>query len=976
MKTKKLFSKTFIAAVIALFVGFGSVFGGQGLIRAMNPGTADEENTQEERQISHQRMLLDNLMAMGTFKVDGGIDFTLEDETMLNVGLNVDGDIADFNDIKLQGDASLYLNGINLSADFSYMKEDKNNQEDKGTIYFSYKENNFYLETQHILDFIDMLPSEYGIELNLPDELKNLDLITITNKIEGMEEKESTNGDIYFVLPLSETIDLFVKSDKDYNFKGIRTDEITYKGNKIKLNFDLAKTDDVEFVVPNKAQYQNFKPIFNIFKSVYNFINEKQNNLNIAAKVEKFDETSEQYNAFVDADIDLGYDVEAKSFQAEATLHENDRNHVVGLLYEDDTAYLDIRATKISIEFSTITSTLAYIGEQFNLDFTGKIMDMVSELISSDKLTSMREGIKDLVGAIQIDENSFSIELDLDALGLDMGKITPVITFGEDHLESISIHDLKIKGYKASVDLTFGSYIHRDINKEEYVAFEPALTIIEAIIPLLDQKDFRIEFNALVESSEAGVKDITVDGGLQFNISEQGFGYGQVTIVDRDEYRHNIKADMKTKDEFLFSYNDTLNGKFSSKTLKELYSLVSDIINNPDEHFIELFGELMEGMKNTPIGRVLDGDYLALLETQLINSIEIDETHIHLNVSLAIIGMDDKSIDVDVFYHADYENEKAYLDGVKISNFVIDNTTITFEAFLKEFDPSKESERLDPYQEYLDFSDIKVLLQLGVNTSKFEYFHFSATLNLNFKIIVDINKDIAIDIKIRNNKGKVQVAAEIDNIPIINIPLVLNLNANKSYTSTNGRSAAFYFDEDTIYTKRVDDVKDGLIFAKNYYVTYGATYDTDYFLDNIAEIMLRDLLGVNEDMMDDIIGNTSSEQSSTQIEYEKILKDFKFDSDAGKFTFKIDLYSLTHVSLLQTLDLIVYEDKQTEQLSGLEIKTTVHLLININIKLSLTTVEKDTELKDSNRITALENWAASREGAAKNSFVQISKVKH
>ena len=276
MKTKKLFSKTFIAAVIALFVGFGSVFGGQGLIRAMNPGTADEENTQEERQISHQRMLLDNLMAMGTFKVDGGIDFTLEDETMLNVGLNVDGDIADFNNIKLQGDASLYLNGINLSADFAYMKEDKNNQEDKGTIYFSYKENNFYLETQHILDFIDMLPSEYGIELNLPDELKNLDLITITNKIEGMEEKESTNGDIYFVLPLSETIDLFVKSDKDYNFKGIRTDEITYKGNKIKLNFDLAKTDDVEFVVPNKAQYQNFKPIFNIFKSVYNFINEKQ----------------------------------------------------------------------------------------------------------------------------------------------------------------------------------------------------------------------------------------------------------------------------------------------------------------------------------------------------------------------------------------------------------------------------------------------------------------------------------------------------------------------------------------------------------------------------------------------------------------------------------------------------------------------------------------------------------------------------
>ena len=45
-------------------------------------------------------------------------------------------------------------------------------------------------------------------------------------------------------------------------------------------------------------------------------------------------------------------------------------------------------------------------------------------------------------------------------------------------------------------------------------------------------------------------------------------------------------------------------------------------------------------------------------------------------------------------------------------------------------------------------------------------------------------------------------------------------------------------------------------------------------------------------------------------------------------------------------------------------------------EISTILTEKDTELKDSNRITALENWAASREGAAKNSFVQVSKVKH
>ena len=115
------------------------------------------------------------------------------------------------------------------------------------------------------------------------------------------------------------------------------------------------------------------------------------------------------------------------------------------------------------------------------------------------------------------------------------------------------------------------------------------------------------------------VKDITIDGGLQFKIGDEGFGYGKAVITDRDSYRHEIKADMKTKDEFLFSYNDTLNGKFSSKTLKELYSLVEDIIKNPDDHFIELFGELIESFKNSPIGKVLDGDYLAILDTELMS---------------------------------------------------------------------------------------------------------------------------------------------------------------------------------------------------------------------------------------------------------------------------------------------------------------------------------------------------------------------
>lgn len=970
----KVFSKTFVAGAIALVVGFGSVFSYKGIIKAMNPATVEEETTQtNSKKISHQRMLLENLLNMGSFEVDGGIDFTLEDSTAIKLGVDFVGDISDINNIKLQGDANLYLNGINLSTNISYFKdENPSDVDDKGTIYFSYKENNFYLETAHVLDFIDMLPTEYGIELNLPDELKNLDLNTVSEKIEGMEERESTNGDIYFVLNLSDELNLYVKSDANYNIKGIRTDTFTFKGNEIKLDLTLNKVEDVNLVAPNKANYQNFKPVFNIFKSFYNFFNKKQNSINISANIEKFDDKAEVYNALLDASLDFGYDVNAKSFQIDADIHENERHHKVGMLFEDQTAYLDLRATKVSIKFDSVGDTIAYILSQIDFDLTEKLLSSASELLNSDKFSDMRNGLNNLVGAITLTDNSFSIALNTDEIGLDMGVITPVIRFSDNGLESISVHGLKIKGLKIDVDLSLQSYVRKSIVKADYVEFEPALTIVEAVLPLLKETQFRIEFDAVVDSNEAGVKDITIDGGLQFDVTDHGFGYGKAVIVDRDSYRHEIKADMKTKDEFLFSYNDTLNGKFSSKTLKELYALVEDIIKNPDDHFIELFGELIESMKNTPIAKVLDGDYGALLESQLINSLSISDTAMSMNVSLAIIGMDDKSVDVTISYHRDSATDKAYLDGISLDNLELGDNVISFNAYLKEFDPSKESERLDAYQEYLDFSDIKVLLQLGVNTSKFEYFHFSATLNFNLNLIVNIDRTMELDIQIRNNKGKVQVAIEIENVPIIDLKLI-NFNGNPDYIGTDGRNVSFYYDEDTFYVKRVDKVHTFLSVHK-YYVTYAATYTQDYFMENIASILLQDCLGVQDRWMDEIIGDTDTSSSSSQIEYEKILKDFKFDASAGKFTFKIDLFALTHVSVFDTLDLVVYEDKATEQLTTVDVNLTIHVVLNIKVGLHLETIDKQTTLNDSNKLTALDSWAASRQGAQVNSFKQISKV--
>lgn len=978
----KKFFKGLLVSASALAVGFAAVFGGKGIAfkpKELSLPGVEEPFTQEEQennqtQTSHQTRLLNNIMATKGFNVTGEAKLRVDENFLVVLNFDLTGDLSDFTNVKLQGDIDLRFNGAEIKTNISFFNK---------TIYFAYNDNKFKLETENVMDFVKFLP-ELGINASLPEELQNIDLITITNLIQSMEEEITPSGDYFFNLELSDLVTLKIKTDRDYNFKGIRMNEIEFENTKIQMDLNMQNitiTRD-SLVDPSTTleyvYYQDFKPAFNIFKSLINAFGKQPNSIVLKANV------SNEEKEIFGTDLELSYDLNTLYFGVSGSVTYKEKSIAFSVSLQEGDLFLEVGDIKVSIDNETVYSVVHYLLETLEIDVETELLNIVSDLLNSRQIQEMLANINNLIGNISLTENQFSIELDTSALGLNMGILVPTIKFNGDQLESIKLGELNVLGIKLDTELNAKEFRKIEVKKEEFSPVSPVLTLAQSIIPYIKETNFNIGLNAVVERADNSKKDVLVDGGIQFDLDDK-HGYGELNIVDSKEYKHNIKADMVGATDFVFSYNDTLNGKFSSKTLEDLMYLILGIIADPDEHFMELFGEIIEFIINMPLMSIVNGDYSILLDTNIFNKLTITDTALVADIALDIIGLNNNSVTVELDYSRD-EKANCEFKGIKLYNLDIEGTKISLDASLNAWNEQLEKTRLDrtDMTKYLDFSDIKVLLELGINTSKFNYYHFKMALHLDLPLGTLLDMNIVFDVKIRNNKGNVQVAVDGD-IPLLSL-LALKINNNPSYDETTKRHLSFYYEEGMFYIKVVESVEEekwiGFIRLKNdeYDLTTSEKVTVDYFLDNIAEIIMKDMFGFKDIYYNLIVTSTENKEASTtqtskQMEYEKILSDFKYNENAGTFDFVIDLYSMLHIAALSEVTLKVYSDKETNELTTIELSSNINFIIKIvGVEATIETLEKD-QLNDENKITEMDSWIASRADDAENTKIEVSKIK-
>ncbi len=881
--------------------------------------------------------------------VDGNIGLSIKE---IDVDLALKGSIslADLENISVNAELGITVDGELINANVSYVD---------GVIALDVLNNHFKLATDNVLDFINMLPT-YGLQLELPEEFSTIDIDALTNQLGDLKEedkKQYSNGEYYFPFSFA-GLDIGIKTDEDEKdrFLGARIDDASLMGIDLSADLDIisASKEELNIIDPLKGEnakdYIDFKYAFNLFDSIYNLVKQDQIMLNVSAQV-----ANEEKGLDLGANVDIGLDVKNQLYTLEGNVTEKGRTHDFIAAYQDYTVYAGINKINVSLEDSTILDLINYILVKLDKGGLEDVLNTVTASLSDIQVGALINKLTNTLGKLSMDEEKASIELNFNALGLDVGNIVVEISYNQQGLTAITLKDLNIKGTSVDVVLTFKDYVAPSFNKEKFVAIDPAYNLIETFEKLIKQTQFNLEFDAVIDRKQENLKDITLDGNIQFDI-ENMFGYGNVLIVDSKDYKHNIKADMKSPENIIFSYNDTLKGKFNTDTMVELKSLILNVVENPDKHFIELYADLLDSLENSPIIQVINGDYGLLLEYNLIDNLVITDKMIECDVYLDILELDMDKIHL-CFEYGKNDQGETLIKNLNLSNIDFGTCAVEINAKVSDYDPSLESTRLDANDNYLDFSDIKVLLELGINTSKFEYYHITGTANVSlvgFDVI-----SIPMEVKVRNDNGDVQVDAQLKSVPTI-------VGVNKELLTFPTRSAAIYYQGDYLYIYRYDQFMNS---SKN--IHYSRRCTVDFFVSNIVEILCKDMLGFTDMIMKSI--NQSESQEKAQIQYENILQDFKYTKEENKdyFQFAISLMALTGSSILKNnLILDVNADPVKHMLTSVDLSLDISLGITIGVKANFK-LESDTstELTESNRLTNLEAYLKAHENDALNQLI-------
>ncbi len=970
-----IFSLSFSAAF------FSQYKNGSSLVPSYVNGGEDE--TPVVQPLSDKQRVLNSLLEIQAFEVKGDVMLRSKDDTRVDVVINAQGDLSDLENIKLSGDLDFAINNSHLQANYGYFDNE---------LYFSYQESYFKLETQKLLDFVSMLPTKFNIGIEIPSEFSEIELSDIEAYFDNMSDKKLTpdGQNYYFVLPLSENISLDVITDLDLNFAGFRTNTIDYNGMLINAKVELTRLDSVSLVNPKDdlteyAKYQDFEPAFKLFDGVYSLTQQKKNTINADLAVRKQNKDTTLFENFVSTNLDITYDLESENhlfaLDGQLVVDKKDKNNNVTqvetpysfALYNKN-IYAHYGDVAFSIELDSVTALLDYVMEKIGDDKIAELINSLSGTMTSEQLADILANVDNILGTITLTSDELGINLNTsnfstDDLALSDAYVTIKFDSSTGAVDEVSMMNFTINDYQADLVLSFDGYKEFNLDAVDYQKIDHLLAIadIYEMYAALDEQKFRIEFDATV--SKENENDITIDGGLQFELDKlrglddhdnEGYGYGDVTITDRKNVQHQIKANMEDVNNIYLQYStvtnnstrdanaDPMRAKIRIQTLKDIAGIFSTIIEEKDDHFNEIMTALLGEVESMPIMDIMNGDYMTLLATNLIDRFEVGEDYLEVDIALDIIGLNDNYFTLRVDFETDSRGI-CDLKDIKIYNFNLNGLGVEFNAYLKDFDENLHSSRLSPAYEYMDFSDLGVLLQLGINTSKNNYYHFTAQANLKLSLI-SLPFDLPLDIKVWTDHGDVKVSVDFTSVP--------TLTGFNKEDHASDRSAHLYYHDGYFYVNRSETVYTGALLWKTYYTReHVAKYNTSDFMDNILDILLGDIICLSDFWMDQIAGKlNSSNDDSYQMKYESILRDFAYSASGHYFYFDINLAEIANNEQLSELTVKILTDDTNTTLTGAYVNLGINLtsLIALNVSLDLVLADCSLVADSSNNLVALD----------------------
>ena len=892
----------------------------------------------------------------------------LPDDININIS-NLQISIADFDNIKVQGDLNFQMSGLDLNLTVGYFDN---------AIYVDYADTHLYMNTDDFSDIMDLLPV-LGVDFQLPNmNFISFDLDSIIDSLSQMEETV-TETEHYFMFDFTDTVHIKFLTNENYEMLGVDVIDSSFLGVYIEAHSDLhTLKEDIETLVnPSTVEgaprYMEIKPAFNLIKDVVNLVNEKKGHIVYDVDIDRRSDNSD----FLALTGDLDFDINTLEVFASVNVQEATRSYSLTAGYKDETIYASLRDLHISITNQSVITLMEFISnkvESFDVDVE-EVLDTLGSVGEEFDLKEIIPYVNDLpefISNLDLSSENLSFTFNPQYFGLEVSPFDISINYDADAIKSVSVSGLAYDDYIINASLALSEYQPIEINPDHYVAVDPALCLLDSFDSLINQNKFGINFNIDIDDHDETTNNVNLNGQFEFGLKEAevevdgevvnkrvfDYGAGLLNITDGDLYPHRIVVDAKQEGKVLLSYSGTSGNKTKAKinnsTFDDIFEIVSEVMDAKDAHFMELFGNLMDQSAKTPLDAIFKGEYGVLLDTDIITSLDVTADKIIVGLNGALIGMDELNFDLTLRY------SEEGVEGIDISGLEISGNTISLTADLYDFsDEIYGQYSMNDDGSFIDLSTLSLFLRMGLDTSEFNYYYFEGDITMQVGSLFDAIT-LPAQVQIQNDNGHVRMIAHIEAPTGILLAAfiqdyAINLERNSYLMYDNQDGGMFH-----LY--RHDYRASGFL-QSEIDKELKRRYTTDYFMDNILEILLCGMVGLNQSTYNRI-GNMNTGEG--QIQYENIVEAYSYSSSEKKFNFGINVGELLKSDSLDSLTLDVYHNNSgifNRAVIDMEIKVLITLHLHLDMDLTGT-----VEINDQ-QVAFMTNYVASNGNVTLNQSI-------
>ncbi len=663
--------------------------------------------------------------------------------------------------------------------------------------------------------------------------------------------------------------------------------------------------------------------------------------------------------------------------------------------YVDGEGYINLNESIIGEESSSVlrakvdTETINWLTNELPemvSAFAGETSSMESlfAFISDSSLvTDIKSGdyssILDVLTTLRNDDDKIELGLNLSSLGLgDNAEVNIVLDsrVDEEHkVLNVDLNNISVGPLQMGAQLNTTGYKDIQIKeKESYDSLSYLPTVFDQVSGILNTKQAGFAIDAsLLDNANTGLR---ISGEGQFDYGKR-FGFGDLTI---DQYKyenkgvwysHKIALDVDNRSSNYSANNayfvygdptgdDNIRGKVTVQSVLDIVEVFKTFLNENKENprFTKFIEPILKTLSFGGLADIINSkDYFKLLKNDLVKSMKKTGDNLDLTISGSLFALES-----DIVIRVIIKDNK--IDSLNVINLGLSGKKLNLSITLKDFDEEKESP-IDYTKSYIDFSSISVLLKFGINTTKNNYYHLTADVDLNALLVINVDFQLDVSIVVQDEyvkiygvieNGKLSSIAQ-DYAPIVTksvkCEFTFETYGDDDPNKEDGVGGYFHF-------KTTKDVAIVGKTVKHYKTTSKNLLDDD----NLLTYLLNDFLMFRTGITDKI-GNLDLSSSSDKApgEYTKALTDTGFSYNESKKTWNIgiNLGALTNISALKTLELTI---------KGSEYETLSELDAHLEVTALFATITVDATIKLDNPNPDILDWSTTTE----NHFKAINDV--